>query len=141
MADIQDPNEGNKIGGMNSEQKGQNTKNYISYGKTIISKLTKLAKRGKKKITSEPVVEDASDQTTESISENASNSQKHTIHVIDDSSNPSNHHVEAAAKYFSPPSSPHRGTYQYDVEEGLGEDFLKATYYFDDYNTQGCSIM
>ena len=95
----------------------------------------------KKKITSEPVVEDASDQTTESISENASNSQKHTIHVIDDSSNPSNHHVEAAAKYFSPPSSPHRGTYQYDVEEGLGEDFLKATYYFDDYNTQGCSIM
>ena len=75
----------------------------------------------------------------ESSSENASNSPKHTI---DDSSNPSNHHMEADAKHFSPTSSLLRGEYQYDDGEGLGEDFIATTYYFDNYNTnKSCSIM
>ncbi|QCE04834.1 hypothetical protein DEO72_LG8g2875 [Vigna unguiculata] len=135
---------------MSSKQKDQKTKKKSNFFKTIFS-LPKLSKSGKKKKT-------ASNAPKEDVSEKyASHTPKHygefsnTINnheKEEEISNTFNNHVKEQefSNYFnnhvmndSPLRSSIIEASQYHGRSG--EEFLKATYYFNDHYSEGCSIM
>lgn len=74
------------------------------------------------------------EKTSQSETENASDPPKHQQEVEGSEEN------IVEQEHFSPARSPLQVTHQHKGEY-LGDDFLKATDYFNDDNTQGCSIM
>ncbi|KAG2381118.1 hypothetical protein LR48_Vigan11g162700 [Vigna angularis] len=150
---------------MSSKQKDEKTKKKSSFFKTI-SKLSNFGK--KKKIASNAPKEDVSEEDSsyspkhygefsntfnhdhekeEEFSDSSFNhdhvkeeefSNTFNNHVKEDEfSNTFNHHV--MIRNDSPLRSSIIEASQYHGERG--EEFLKATYYFNDHYSEGCSIM
>ncbi|WVZ17647.1 hypothetical protein V8G54_010629 [Vigna mungo] len=132
---------------MSSKEKEQNTKKKSKLCKSI-SKLSKFGK--KKKSASNAPKEDVSEEDSPKHYGLFSNTFNHD-HVKEEGFSDSfNHHLkEEEEEEFSNTfnhahDSPLRSSIieasQYHGKRG-GEQFLKASYYFNDHYSEGCSIM